>query len=78
MVIENIVETPYRKGLKKNQKLDENMITPTTKDENHDMPISPEAIVNDGWMTSEDWNFCSQKAMLTFLILVKGQPLKMA
>ncbi len=53
-------------GLKKNQKLDENMITPTTKDENHDMPISPEAIVNDGWMTSEDWNFCSQKAMQLF------------
>ena len=53
-------------GLKKNQKLDENMITPTTKDENHDMPISPEVIVNDGWMTSEDWNFCSQKAMQLF------------
>ena len=53
-------------GLKKNQKLDENMITPTTKDENHDMPISPESIVNDGWMTSEDWNFCSQKAMQLF------------
>tara|TARA_Y100001936_G_C16072469_1_gene671664 strand:+ start:991 stop:1977 length:987 start_codon:yes stop_codon:yes gene_type:complete len=53
-------------GLKKNQKLDENMITPTTKDENHDMPISPEAIVSDGWMTSEDWNFCSQKAMQLF------------
>ena len=53
-------------GLKKNQKLYENMITPTTKDENHDMPISPEAIVNDGWMTSEDWNFCSQKAMQLF------------
>lgn len=53
-------------GLKKNQKLDENMITPTTKDENHDMPISPEAIVNDGWVTSEDWNFCSQKAMQLF------------
>ena len=53
-------------GLKKNQKLDENMITPTTKDENHDMPISPEAIVNDGWMTSEDWNFCSEKAMQLF------------
>ncbi len=53
-------------GLKKNQKLDENMITPTTKDENHDMPISPEAIVNDGWMTSEDWNYCSQKAMQLF------------
>lgn len=53
-------------GLKKNQKLEENMITPTTKDENHDMPISPEAIVSDGWMTSEDWNFCSQKAMQLF------------
>ena len=53
-------------GLRKNQKLEENMITPTTKDENHDMPISPDAIVSDGWMTSEDWKFCSQKAMQLF------------
>ena len=28
-------------GLKKNQKLEENMLTPTTKEKDHDRPISP-------------------------------------
>ena len=53
-------------GLKKNQKLKYNMLTPTTKEEDHDRPISPEAIVNEGWMTQEDWDFCSGKALELF------------
>jgi phosphoribosylaminoimidazole-succinocarboxamide synthase len=53
-------------GLKKNQKLKNNMLTPTTKEEDHDRPISPEAIVNEGWMTQEDWDFCSGKALELF------------
>ena len=31
------------------------MLTPTTKEEHHDRPISPEEIVKEGWMTQEDW-----------------------
>ena len=53
-------------GLKKNQKLDENMITPTTKEEDHDRPIAPNEIVSEGWMTQEDWDYCSSKAMELF------------
>ena len=53
-------------GLKKNQKLKDNMLTPTTKEEDHDRPISPEAIVSENWMTQEDWDFCSQKALELF------------
>ena len=53
-------------GLKKNQKLKYNMLTPTTKEEDHDRPISPEAIVNEDWMTQEDWDFCSGKALELF------------
>ncbi len=53
-------------GLKKNQKLKENMLTPTTKEEHHDRPISPEEIVKEGWMTQEDWDYCSKKAMELF------------
>ena len=53
-------------GLKKNEKLKDNMLTPTTKEEDHDRPISPEAIVNEGWMTQEDWDFCSEKALELF------------
>jgi len=53
-------------GLKKNQKLDFSMLTPTTKEDHHDRPISPEEIVNEGWMTKDDWGFCSQKALELF------------
>jgi|TARA_B100000035_G_scaffold274227_1_gene250492 phosphoribosylaminoimidazole-succinocarboxamide synthase len=53
-------------GLVKNQKLDSNMLTPTTKEEHHDRPIAPDEIVSEGWMTQEDWDFCSQKAMELF------------
>ncbi len=53
-------------GLIKNQKLDENMITPTTKEEDHDRPISPQNIVKEGWMAQEDWDYCSQKALELF------------
>ena len=53
-------------GLIKNQKLDQNMLTPTTKEEDHDRPISPVDIVKEGWMTKEDWEYCSQKALELF------------
>ncbi|MDP6725998.1 MAG: phosphoribosylaminoimidazolesuccinocarboxamide synthase [Candidatus Marinimicrobia bacterium] len=53
-------------GLKKNQKLDANMLTPTTKEEHHDRPIAPLEIVSEGWMTQEDWDYCSQKALELF------------
>ena len=53
-------------GLVKNQKLDTIMLTPTTKDETHDRPISPDEITNKGWMTREDWDFCSKKALELF------------
>ena len=58
----NILE----EGLVKNQKLDENMLTPTTKEEHHDRPISPEVIVKEGWMSQEDWDYCSNKALELF------------
>ena len=53
-------------GLEKNQKLDANMLTPTTKEEHHDRPISPDEIVKEGWMTQNDWDFCSKKALELF------------
>ena len=53
-------------GLIKNQKLNENMLTPTTKEEHHDRPISPNDIVSEKWMTQEDWDYCSQKALELF------------
>ena len=53
-------------GLKKNQKLTAAMLTPTTKEKHHDRPIAPTEIVSEGWMTKEDWDYCSKKALELF------------
>ncbi|MGQ4005605.1 phosphoribosylamine--glycine ligase [Francisellaceae bacterium CB300] len=53
-------------GLKKNQKLPQNILTPTTKEPDHDRPISVEDIVKEGWLTKEQWGFASQKALELF------------
>ena len=55
-----------QEGLVKNQKLDTNMLTPTTKEEHHDRPISPDEIISEGWMTQKDWDYCSQIALELF------------
>tara|TARA_Y100001936_G_scaffold253252_1_gene316803 strand:+ start:2905 stop:3888 length:984 start_codon:yes stop_codon:yes gene_type:complete len=52
-------------GLVKNQKLPENIITPTTKGK-EDRPISPGAIVSEHWMTEDDWEQCSRIAKEIF------------
>jgi len=53
-------------GLVKNQKLAMNLLTPTTKEEDHDRPISPAEIVSEGWMSAEDWESCSRTAQELF------------
>ncbi|NQU27289.1 MAG: phosphoribosylaminoimidazolesuccinocarboxamide synthase [Candidatus Marinimicrobia bacterium] len=53
-------------GLLKNQKLEKNIITPTTKEKKHDRPISPAEIVSEGWMAAADWEFASGKALELF------------
>ena len=53
-------------GMKKNQKLTNNMLTPTTKEKDHDRPISPEDIVKEGWMSQKHWDYCSKKALELF------------
>eukprot|EP00054_Salpingoeca_dolichothecata_P024575 m.167847 g.167847 ORF g.167847 m.167847 type:complete len:472 (+) comp25060_c0_seq11:114-1529(+) len=53
-------------GLRKDQRLSQNICTPTTKEEEHDRLISPQEIVQEGWMTQEEWDFCHQKALELF------------
>lgn len=53
-------------GLVKNQKLAANILTPTTKEAEHDRPIAPTEIVSEGWMTQEDWDTCSRVALELF------------
>lgn len=55
----------FRDGYKKNEILDEIIITPTTKGVK-DEPITPEKIVSDGYLTEEEYNFISNKALELF------------
>jgi phosphoribosylaminoimidazole-succinocarboxamide synthase len=53
-------------GMKKNEPLPKNIVTPTTKEKAHDRPITAEEIVAEGWMTAEQWEFTSTKALELF------------
>ena len=56
-------------GMVKNQKLPEgNLLTPTTKEEDHDRPISAAEIVKEKWMSQADWDVCSKAAMEIFAL----------
>ncbi len=61
---------PLPDGMKKNQKLEKTILTPTTKEEEHDRPISEGEIVAEGWMAQEDFDVCSKAALAVF---AKGQ-----
>ncbi len=52
--------------MKKNQKFDKPIITPTTKSEEHDEKISAEEVVKQGLMTQEQWDFVADKALKLF------------
>jgi len=53
-------------GMWKNQKFAHNIITPSTKFEEHDRNITPEDIINENFATREEWKFISQKALEVF------------
>lgn len=52
--------------MRKNQRLSKPIITPTTKDNNHDRPISPEEIIAEGWMSLKDWERAEEAAFKLF------------
>ena len=52
-------------GLKKNQKFDSPVVTPTTKGV-VDKPITPEEIVAENYMTENEYNFVKEKALALF------------
>ncbi len=53
-------------GLKKNQKFDKPIITPTTKSEEHDKQISGKEVIERQLMSKKQWDFVSQKALELF------------
>ena len=53
-------------GMKKNEPLPKNIVTPTTKETTHDRPITPKEIVDEGWLTAKQWEFTSAKTLELF------------
>ncbi|KAG4963727.1 hypothetical protein AAZX31_14G165400 [Glycine max] len=53
-------------GMVKNQKLPKNILTPTTKAADHDVPITPDEIIERGLMTRADYVEASEKALSLF------------
>lgn len=53
-------------GMKKNDRLAANVITPTTKADTHDEPIRPREIVERGLMSQHDWDTVSAAALALF------------
>jgi phosphoribosylaminoimidazole-succinocarboxamide synthase len=53
-------------GMKKNEQLAKNIVTPTTKETTHDRPITAQEIVAEGWLTAQKWEFTSAKALALF------------
>lgn len=53
-------------GLKKNQKFDSPIITPTTKAEEHDEKISAEEIIKRGLVSKKDWDYISDATIKLF------------
>ncbi|KAG6540084.1 hypothetical protein Mapa_018539 [Marchantia paleacea] len=64
--VRNYCGNELAEGLVKNQRLDENILTPTTKAEDHDMPISGKEIVEQGLMSKEDYDEVSRRALALF------------
>jgi len=55
-----------RDGYNKNDRLDDVILTPTTKSDIHDELISEDEIIERGIMTSEHWKQCKEYALTLF------------
>jgi phosphoribosylaminoimidazole-succinocarboxamide synthase len=62
----NYCGNPLPEGMKKNEPLPANIVTPTTKETQHDRPITAKEIVDEGWLTASQWEFASAKALELF------------
>jgi len=53
-------------GMRKNDRLAANILTPTTKAADHDVPIAPEDLLREGLMSEEQWAVVSEAALELF------------
>ena len=58
--------TTLNDGMRKNEALPYPLLTPTTKEAAHDRPITVGEIEAEGWLSAEEWAFCSEKALQLF------------
>ncbi|MBD3204619.1 phosphoribosylaminoimidazolesuccinocarboxamide synthase [Candidatus Woesearchaeota archaeon] len=64
--VRNFCGNPLPDGLKKNQKLEKPIITPTTKSKDHDEKISGKDVLKRNLMTKDQWEYVSKKAIELF------------
>lgn len=64
--VRNYCGNVLREGMVKNERLPANIITPTTKAADHDVPITPDEIVQQGLMSQADYDEASRKALSLF------------
>jgi len=64
--VRNYCGISFPEGLRKNQKLEQAVLTPTTKEVEHDRPITPAEIVQENWMSQADWDEASSLALKLF------------
>lgn len=53
-------------GMKKNQKLDKPVLTPTTKSDEHDRPVTSKEIVSEGMIEEKLWKQAAETALKLF------------
>jgi len=53
-------------GMRKNQPLPQALLTPTTKEQTHDRPITTGEIISEGWLAEREWEFTSAVAQQLF------------
>lgn len=64
--VRNLCGNELPDGMTKNQKFAKNIITPSTKFEEHDRNITSEDIIKENFATKEEWEYVSQKALEIF------------
>ncbi|CAN6466196.1 unnamed protein product [Victoria cruziana] len=64
--IRNYCGNPLPDGLVKNQQLAKNILTPTTKAKDHDVPVTPDEIISRGLMTQDEFDEARAKALALF------------
>ncbi|KAI3887970.1 hypothetical protein MKW92_036726 [Papaver armeniacum] len=64
--VRNYCGNALPEGMVKNEKLSANILTPTTKAVDHDVPVTPDEIIERGLMTSDDYEEVRTKALSLF------------